>query len=162
MTCPQLDLIPLLEPQPKPKAAPKPTGITPKEFKVVALRDCPVPTRLCDTPERVAEYWRSVITAHPYFNGDVETFTVIMVNTRRRIIGHTLISTGTLDTLLVHAREVFRPAIVANSAAIVLTHNLCVAAHKLCYVALRVMCSARMVGLTSLGPSGREECHGCI
>lgn len=30
---------------------------------------------------------------------------------------------GTLDTLLVHAREVFRSAIVLNAAAIILGHN---------------------------------------
>jgi DNA repair protein RadC len=33
------------------------------------------------------------------------------------------ISQGTLDTLLVHPREVFKPAIAANAAAIVLVHN---------------------------------------
>ena len=33
------------------------------------------------------------------------------------------ISEGTLDTLLVHPREVFRAAIVANAAGIVLVHN---------------------------------------
>ena len=35
----------------------------------------------------------------------------------------TPLATGTLDTILVHPREVFRPAIVANAAAIVLVHN---------------------------------------
>jgi DNA repair protein RadC len=33
------------------------------------------------------------------------------------------ISDGTLETILVHAREVFRPAIIASAAAIVLVHN---------------------------------------
>jgi DNA repair protein RadC len=33
------------------------------------------------------------------------------------------ISQGLLDTLLVHPREVFRPAIVANAAAVLLVHN---------------------------------------
>jgi len=32
-------------------------------------------------------------------------------------------SQGLLDTLLVHPREVFRPAIVANAAAVLLVHN---------------------------------------
>jgi DNA repair protein RadC len=52
------------------------------------------------------------------------------------------ISQGLLDTILVHPREVFRAAIVANAAGIVLVHNLCVAAHKLCYVHHRFMCIA--------------------
>ena len=41
-----------------------------------------------------------------------------------RLIGEPVkISDGTLDTILVHPREVFKPAISANAAAIVLTHN---------------------------------------
>jgi len=33
------------------------------------------------------------------------------------------ISQGTLDTILVHPREVFKSAIAANAAALVLVHN---------------------------------------
>jgi DNA repair protein RadC len=97
----------------------------PKEYKVVALRDCPLPEQmcLCDTPERIAEYWRQHVIHHPAFNPDVETFVVLLLNTRRRVKGHALISTGTLDTLLVHPREVFRPAIIAAAAAVVVAHN---------------------------------------
>lgn len=53
----------------------------------------------------------------------VETLQVLLLNTRRRLIRVEEISSGTLDTLLVHAREVFRPAIAANASAIVLAHN---------------------------------------
>jgi DNA repair protein RadC len=45
------------------------------------------------------------------------------VNTRRRLIRIDEISQGLLDTLLVHPREVFKSAIAANAAAIVLVHN---------------------------------------
>jgi hypothetical protein len=79
--------------------------------------------QLCDTPDKAAAYWRQHVTMHPYFNRDVECFVVLLLNTRRKIQGHYLISTGTLDTILVHAREVFRPAIVGAAAAIVLMHN---------------------------------------
>src|SRR5262245_62151822 len=78
---------------------------------------------LCDQPERAAEYWRSCVTAHPAYNADAECFVVLLLNTRRRIKGHVLVSTGTLDTILVHPREVFRTAIVANASAVVLMHN---------------------------------------
>ncbi len=98
---------------------------TAKEYKVVSLRDCPMPhdLRVCDTPDRVAEYWRTHVRSHPYFNPDVECFVVLLLTTRRHIKGHVLISTGTLDTILVHPREVFRPAIIAAASAIVLVHN---------------------------------------
>ena len=33
------------------------------------------------------------------------------------------VSSGTLDTLLVHPREVFKTAVVANASAVVLVHN---------------------------------------
>jgi DNA repair protein RadC len=54
---------------------------------------------------------------------EVETFQALLLNTRRRLIRFHEISDGTLDTILVHPREVFRPAIAANAAAIVLVHN---------------------------------------
>ena len=97
----------------------------PYEYKVTALRECPTPEalQLCDTPDGVAEYWRRHIPAHPYFNPECECFVVLMLNTRRKVKGHYLVSIGTMDTLLVHAREVFRLAIMASAAAIVLTHN---------------------------------------
>jgi DNA repair protein RadC len=100
-------------------------AICPKEFKVVALRECPIPEEmsLCDTPERAAEYWRHHVVQHPAFNPDVECLIALLLNTRRRIKGHVLVSTGLLDTILVHPREVFRPAIVAAASAVVLMHN---------------------------------------
>jgi len=53
----------------------------------------------------------------------VETFQALLLNTRRRLLRVEEISHGTLDTILVHPREVFRSAIAANAAAIVLVHN---------------------------------------
>ena len=54
---------------------------------------------------------------------NVETFQVLLLNTRRRLIRVAEIAQGTLDTILVHPREVFKAAIAANAAAIVLAHN---------------------------------------
>ena len=45
------------------------------------------------------------------------------LNTRRRLILVDKLSQGTLDSLLVHPRDVFRSAIASNAAAIVLAHN---------------------------------------
>jgi DNA repair protein RadC len=53
----------------------------------------------------------------------VEEFQVLLLNTRKRLIRVDKISDGTLDTVLVHPREVFKSAIAANAAAIVLVHN---------------------------------------
>ena len=98
---------------------------TPHEYKVVALRECPTPDELtlCDTPEKVAEYWRLHVEKAEYFNPECECFCVLILNTRRRVKGHYLVSIGTMDTLLVHAREVFRLAIFTSASAIALAHN---------------------------------------
>ena len=53
----------------------------------------------------------------------VESFQVLLLNIRKRLIRVEEISDGLLDTLLVHPREVFRAAIAANAAGIVLVHN---------------------------------------
>ena len=41
----------------------------------------------------------------------------------RKLIGHNPVTLGSLDTCYIHAREVFRPAIIAAGAAVVLMHN---------------------------------------
>lgn len=73
---------------------------------------------LLDTPEAVASLMREDARLC-----GVETFHVLLVNTRRRLIDVAKITDGTLDTILVHPREVFKSAIAANAAAIVLVHN---------------------------------------
>lgn len=95
------------------------------EYKVVSLRECPLPEhmQMCDTPELAAQYWRTHVTTNPCYDPERECLVVLMLNTRRRIKGHQLVSTGLLDTLLIHPREVFRAAIVAAASAIVLMHN---------------------------------------
>ena len=115
----------------------------PKEFKVVALRDCATPDemQMCDTPEKAADYWNVHIKTDPRFNPDCECLIVLLLNVRRRVKGHHLVSIGTLDSILSHSREVFRTAIIAGAHAVVLMHNLCGASHKLCYVTRRFMCS---------------------
>jgi DNA repair protein RadC len=73
---------------------------------------------LLDTPERIADLLRESSRLRT-----VEQLQVILLNTRRRLIRVVDVSQGTLDTILVHPREVFRPAIAANAASIVLAHG---------------------------------------
>ena len=78
------------------------------------LREAPV----MDTPHRIADYLREENRLY-----DVERFHALLLNTRRRLIRKEAISQGTLDTILVHPREVFKLAIAANASALVLVHN---------------------------------------
>ena len=71
-----------------------------------------------DRPEFIAEMLREDVRFY-----EVETFQIVLLNTRRKLIRVEKISQGTLDTILIHPREVFKIAITANAAAIVLVHN---------------------------------------
>ena len=71
-----------------------------------------------DNPEAVADLLREENRLY-----EVENFQVVLLTTRRRLIRVERVSQGTLDTLLVHPREVFRPAISANASALILVHN---------------------------------------
>ena len=95
----------------------------PAEFKVLRVRECVTPADLIDTPERAAEYWKANIATAPWFDPAKEAFVVFILNTRRRILGHNLVALGGLDSVVVHAREVFRPVIVAAGSALILAHN---------------------------------------
>ena len=75
-------------------------------------------TPVLDTPERIADLLREENRLY-----DVEHFQVVLLNTRRKLIRVEQISQGTLDTILVHPREVFKLAIAANASAVVLVHN---------------------------------------
>jgi DNA repair protein RadC len=71
-----------------------------------------------DNPENVVRLLREKNLVK-----SVETLQVLLLNTRRRLIRVEDVIDGTIDTLLVHSREVFKAAIAANASAIVLVHN---------------------------------------
>jgi DNA repair protein RadC len=52
-----------------------------------------------------------------------EIFAILCLNTKLRVLAYHEVSRGSLDTTVVHPREVFRAAILANAAAIILVHN---------------------------------------
>jgi DNA repair protein RadC len=53
---------------------------------------------------------------------DREHFLTLLLNTKNGIVGVNTTSIGTLNSSLVHPREVFKAAIIANSAAVILVH----------------------------------------
>jgi DNA repair protein RadC len=52
-----------------------------------------------------------------------ERFFAVLLDGRHRVLGHEVVSQGTLTASLVHPREVFRPALRACAAALILVHN---------------------------------------
>jgi DNA repair protein RadC len=93
------------------------------EFKIMRLNDAPAADTVLDNPDRIVDYLRPRLAASMIYRPDIENLIVVHLNTRKRPIGFEIVCTGTLDTLLCHAREVFKSAIVHNSAGLVIAHN---------------------------------------
>jgi len=95
----------------------------PHEFKVMRVRECQPEPAMIDTPERAVAYWRANIPQADWFDPAKEAFVVLVLNTRKRILGHNLVALGSLDTVCVAPREVFRPVIAVAGSVVVLAHN---------------------------------------
>ena len=52
-----------------------------------------------------------------------ENFVVLLLNTKNQILGHRVVSIGSLSASIVHPREVFKEAIKVNAASIIVAHN---------------------------------------
>jgi len=107
----------------KPLRQYRPSAKYPTEIFVTSLREVAPPEAQLDTPVRVGDYWRTAIESSPEYRPDQEQFVVVFLNTRSRVIGHTIVTRGTADSVNIHPRETFRAAIVANAHSIVLAHN---------------------------------------
>jgi DNA repair protein RadC len=70
------------------------------------------------TPQQLAEYLLPLYGARP-----VEQFGIVMLDTKHRMIRVKIVAIGSLDTTVVHPREVFREAALGSASAIVLFHN---------------------------------------
>lgn len=76
-------------------------------------------------PRRVLRDARSIYDLfQPRFTrADREEFLVVPLDAKNAILGFHVVSVGTLTSSLVHPREVFKLAILANAAALVFVHN---------------------------------------
>jgi DNA repair protein RadC len=89
-------------------------------YKVQLVRDSsqPSPQKQFRDSAGVYEF------ASAYLEGaDREHLIVLLLDNKNRLIGVNTVSIGSLNGAVVHPREVFKPAILSNSAAIILCHN---------------------------------------
>ncbi|MCK5025099.1 MAG: DNA repair protein RadC, partial [Nanoarchaeota archaeon] len=54
---------------------------------------------------------------------DKEHFIILLLDTRHNLIKKERIFIGTLDNSVIHPREIFKPAIIESSSAIIIAHN---------------------------------------
>ena len=89
-------------------------------FKICMVKenDIDYPDIKISSPQMVAD-----LVAKYTGTPDREMFIVLAINTRNKIAGIHTVSVGSLDTSIVHPREVFKFAILANAASIVVAHN---------------------------------------
>lgn len=105
------------------KSGIKSKATVPAEFKIVSLRECPFDGSVMDNPPTFVRFWRESVTAASWYRREQECFCVFFLNVKKYLIGFELVSLGLLDTVTIHPRETFKPAIVHNAAAILVGHN---------------------------------------
>ena len=82
----------------------------------LAVRETPTGPKLT-SPEQIEKHLKDMRDLAQ------ETFVILTFNIKNRLIARHLISLGTVNSTLVHPREVFRPAITDGAANIVAAHN---------------------------------------
>ena len=76
------------------------------------------PKRVLKSPEDVAAEMKSRLKGKKK-----EHFWVICLDTRNRLINCKPVSIGSLDTSIVHPREVFKEAVSSSAASVIFVHN---------------------------------------
>ncbi len=94
------------------------------EWKLVPVRPMTRNTYAAILDPQAAQiYWKQAVETAPDFTPEVERLVVVALNCRGVPLGHAVTSIGTVDATIFHPREVFRAAIVASAASIVVMHN---------------------------------------
>ena len=71
-----------------------------------------------NTPDRAASLIRRILDG-----ADREQFVVLAVNAKNEVVGANISSVGSLNSSIVHPREIFKFAYLANAAAVIIAHN---------------------------------------
>lgn len=96
----------------------KPKRVNIVSLKMVKEASVLYATRRITTPRDAADLVREFIE-----DADRETFIMICLTTKHEPTAIHTVSIGTLNASLIHPREVFKVALLANAAAIILAHN---------------------------------------
>lgn len=67
--------------------------------------------------------YKAIITITSIEEEAQEVFGILILNSKHKIVAVHEISRGTLSRSLLHPREVFKPAVLHNAAAIICFHN---------------------------------------
>lgn len=87
------------------------------DTQVVLRKDRKRPVQKTSSPEAAAQYVRDMEEF------DREFGVVLHLDTKNNVVGTEIVSTGSINAAVVHPREVFKGAILNNSASIIFLHN---------------------------------------
>jgi DNA repair protein RadC len=74
--------------------------------------------RVATHPSEVVPALMTILQDEP-----AEVFAILCLSTKYRVIAYHEVSRGTIDSTLVHPREVFKAALLAHAAAIIAVHQ---------------------------------------
>lgn len=86
--------------------------------RVQLVREGPAMLASGATPGAIADLVRAHLGPT-----DRESFVVILLNVRMKVLAINTVSVGTVSQSLVHPREVFKPAILAGAHSVIVAHN---------------------------------------
>ena len=86
--------------------------------QVQLIRDLPKVKVSCESAKDVYHLVKDELA-----RADRERFLSLMLDSRNRVIGIDEVSVGSLNASIVHPREVYKSAILANAASIITVHN---------------------------------------
>lgn len=90
------------------------------QYKVSLVKDS---SAMAEGTRRIGDISDVVTAVKDMTLLDREQLRVIYLNARHQIIGWEIISQGTLTASLAHPREIFKGAILASAAGIIMAHN---------------------------------------
>lgn len=83
-------------------------------YRISLVRDSSVKMQEQPSVRSSAEIYN--LMKHYYVDADRESFYIVMLDAKNKVIGISCISTGSLTSSLVHPREVFKPVVAWNDA----------------------------------------------
>lgn len=89
-----------------------------KDTKIEYPQLSEIPKKKITSPQDFFELFNPLMIEQP-----CEIFVLAWLSSFNRVIGFDIISSGNLNSSIVHPREVFRRAVVTNCASIILAHN---------------------------------------
>ncbi len=91
--------------------------------RINVVREDRLTHTVTDTPDRLYEFWKTIIAEQPDFEEDKESVVVILLNSRYVPYSWNRVSVGTASESSAHPREIMRPVIVGAASAFAIMHN---------------------------------------